>query len=361
MNMRRFAAPLILAGFVLSLAAAPAAAQQQKPEPKPQPKMYIPPAVKDVLAANLATRQVRQDIPFTVFKQLYLPGRDSTYIYFFYKMKNADLGFAPAPASIAAIAPDAGPKVRAVVDLFLQFHQVENGNPAKVIREVYVPVAIEKDAAAYEQEKDKEEWYTIGYPLMPGTYLLATALTSHDLKRIGIAYCDFTLPEAKSFTKELDTTPIFFLKDYKEVAAPETITALHAGFLRYAILQIVPNLDNAIGVGDSLDTFFFIYGAKPDAAGAFNIECQYEVMKGKEPAIKFAPQTYQNPFVSQPLPMKQTLLTKSTDEKGVVKESQKIQDLPVGSYTFSIKITDKGSGLTCTKSIDFTIVDKPAK
>ena len=95
---------------------------------------------------------------------------------------------------------------------------------------------------------------------------------------------------------------------------------------------------------------------KTDAAGAFNIECQFEVRKGEEPMIKFAPQAYTNPFISQPLPMKQTLVTKQTDEKGNVKESQKSQDLGAGSYSFIVKITDKISGLTCEKKVDFSVV-----
>jgi hypothetical protein len=363
MKIQRMVAPLVLAGIALSLIALPGLAQQAKPEAKQPPvKMYIPPQVKDVLNQNLTTRQTRQDIPFTIFKHLYLPARDAAYIYFFYKAKNADLGFVPTPA-LPGAPVDAPAKLKAVFDVFLQFFQVVDGKPAKVIKEVYIPVSLEKDAAGYDPET--AEWYTVGYPLMPGSYLLATALTTHDLKKIGTAYFDFTLPDAKTFAASLDTTPIIFLKEYKEVPAAETVADFHPGFLRYAILQITPNMDNTIAVGDTLDTFFYIYGAKPDANSAFNIECQFEVTKGTEPAIKFAAQAYVNPFISQPLPMKQTLITKATtktaDGKEEVKESQKVQDLPAGSYTFSIKITDKVSGLTATKSVDFTVVDKPAK
>lgn len=359
MKIHRVIAPLILAGFVLGLVAVPGVAQQAKPEAKQAPaKTYIPKEIKDILAQNLETRQTRQDFPFTIIKQLYLPARDASYIYFFYKIKNADLGFVPAPAQPGAPA-DAPVRLKAVFDVFLQFHQMEGGKSAKVIKEVYVPVTIEKDQAGLDL--NAEEWYTVGYPLMPGSYLLATSVTTHDLKKIGTAYSDFVLPDSKSFTKELDTTPIMFLKEYKELQTAETVAEFHPGYLRYAILQISPSIDSTINLGDTLDTFFYIYGAKPDASGAFNIECQYEVKKGEEPMIKFAPQAYPNPFVSQPLPMRQTLVTKTTDEKGEVKEEQKVQDLGVGSYTFTVKITDKISGLTCTKAVDFSVVEKTAK
>jgi hypothetical protein len=358
MRIHRSIVPLILVGFVLGLVIVPGIAQQAKPEAKQPAKTFIPKEVKDILAQNLESRQARQDIPFTIFKQLYLPARDASYIYFFYKIKNADLGFVPAPA-VPGAAADAPAKMKAAADVFLQFHQMEGGKPAKIIKEVYVPVNLEKEAAGFDP--DAEDWYTVGYPLMPGSYLLATAVATRDLKKIGTAYSDFVLPDAKSFTTALDTTPIIFLSDYKELQSAETVAEFHPGYLRYAILQISPNIESTIAVGDTLDTFFYIYGAKSDASGAFNIECVFEVTKGDEPAIKFAPQAYLNPFISQPLPMKQTLITKTTDEKGEPKESQKVQDLPAGDYTFTIKITDKISGLTCTKSVDFTVVDKPAK
>jgi hypothetical protein len=358
MRIHRSIATLILAGFVLGLAVVPAAAQQAKPEAKQPPaKTYIPKEVKDVLGQNLDARQARQDIPFTVFKHIYLPARDASYIYVFYKMKNADLGFVPTPM-VPGAAADAPAKLKAMFDVFLQFHQMEGGKPAKVIKEVYVPVTLEKDSTGYNP--DAEEWYTVGYPLMPGPYLLATAITTHDLKKIGTAYSEFALPDAKSFTDKLDTTPIMFLKDYKELQSAETIAEFHPGYLRYAILQISPNVESIINAGDTLDTLFYIYGAKPDASGAFNIECQFEVTKGQEPAIKVAPQSYLNPFISQPLPLKQTLVTKTTDEKGETKESQKVQDLPAGSYTFTVKITDKISGFTCSKSVDFSVAEKTA-
>ena len=68
-------------------------------------------------------------------------------------------------------------------------------------------------------------------------------------------------------------------------------------------------------------------------------------------AVKFAPKTYDNPFISQPLPLKQTLITKDKDGK----ESQTVKDLGPGSYTFICKITDKISGRTRTKTVDFTV------
>lgn len=367
MKSKRFIVPALLAGFVFGLLIAPnfagastlnAQDKQEKKEAKQPPaKIYIPKEIRDIMLSGLPTRAARQDIPFSVFKTTFLPAQANFYVFFFLKIKNADLGFAPAaPAPIAkdvvsdvpAVPAAAATKLTARFDVFLQFHKMENGAPAQIVKEVYVPTTMELDAAGYDPEK--EDWYTVGYPLPAADYLAAVGIATNDKKKIGVQYHEFTLPDLKTL-KELDTTPIFFLKEYKELSQAETVAELHRQFMRYAILQITPNIENTVAVGDPLDLFFLILGAVPNEKNAYDIECQYEVKQGDKDAVKFTPAKYDNPFVSQPLPLKQTLLTKDKDGK----ETQTVKDLGAGSYTFICKLTDKISGRTCTKTVDFTV------
>jgi len=353
MRSKSFIAPILLAGFLFGLLAAPsfAAEQQAKQEAKqPAAKVYIPKEVRDVLLGGLQARTARADIPFTIFKNTFLPAQANYYVFFFLKMKNADLGFAPS-AIAPTVAEGATPppaKVTARFDVFLQFHKMENGAPAQIVKEVYVPTIMELDAAGYDPEK--EDWYTVGYPLPAADYLAAVAVTTHDMKKIGTQYYEFSLPDLKTM-KDLDTTPIFFLKEYKEVQQAETVAELHRNFMRYAILQITPNIENTVSVGDPLDLFFLVLGAQPNEKNAYDIDCQYEVRQDDKDAIKFAPAKYDNPFISQPLPMKQTLITKDKDGK----ETTAVKDLGPGSYTFICQLTDKVSGRTCKKTVDFTV------
>ena len=363
MNTRKLIAPVLVAGLIFSIVLAPGlAAQKDKQEAKPQAsqRVFIPKEIKAILDEGLTSRQGRQDIPFSIFRTTFLPAQTAFYEVFFLKIKNGDLGYAPAVASqipavdaVAAAAP-ATAKLKAGFNVFLQFRKMENNLPTQIVKEVYIPASVEVDSEGYDP--NKEDVYSIGYALFPGNYLLAMAVTSLDLKKIGTQYFEFTLPDVKNLSKELDITPIFLSKDQKDLSTPETVASLHKGYFMYSIRQITPNLDNTIGVGELLDVFYYVIGAQsidpkqPTERPTWNIEVQYEVKKGQEPAIRFQPANYDNPLVSHPLPMKQTLIIKDGD-----KERTETRDLGAGSYTLNLKITDKISGNSCTKNFDFTV------
>jgi hypothetical protein len=349
--------PVLLAGFIISLILGPVFAAQtnqqgkDKNEPKAAEKIFIPKEVKAVLEQGMAARQSRLDIPFTIFKHIYLPARDSVHAIFLFKAKNADLGFAP-PAGMPA--PTQPVQLQAQFYVFLQFLRVEKDAPAKVVQEAYVPATIQAGAEPYDPEK--EAWYSIAYTLLPGDYLLAMAITSPDLNKIGTTYFDFSLPDAKASTQILDTTPVFFIKQMNKMEAPEMKAQVHPGFFTYSLLRIEPNIDNIFKAGDNLDIFFYVFGAKPGEARAgeqqaqYNIEVNYEVKQGDKPAIRYEPAIYFFPLISHALPMKQTVLIKTEKE-----QKREQRDLPAGKYTLSLKISDKNSDLTVEKTVDFEV------
>jgi hypothetical protein len=356
--MKKLIVLMLLAGFILALTAAPASAAQaaqtdkktDKKEEKHQPvKVFIPKEVKEPMVAGMAAKQARLDIPFVVFKTLYLPAKQAFHSMFVLKIKNSDLGFAPAAAQVVdPAAPAAAPKLKAVFNVFVAFYKVENDKPTTLVKEIYIPAAVEADQTGFDPAK--EEWYTVGYPLMPGNYLASIAVVSQDLKKIGIQYVDVKLPDPKSFTTALDTTPIFFNSEYKQLDTPENKTELHKGSLRYSVLQMTPNIENVFSVGDNLDMIFYIFGTQPKDNGKYEIEINFEVFQGDKTAIKYATGNFESPLISLPLQMKQPLQIKKGEETRT-----EDRDLPAGSYTLVLKITDKVSGLKCEKKVDFTV------
>ncbi|MDH7513317.1 MAG: hypothetical protein QHH14_10270 [Clostridiales bacterium] len=363
MNAKKIILSLLMAAFIVCLVVPALDAAGQKPQakskkPQSEERIFIPKEIKAALQEGMLTKQGRQDIPVTVFYNLFLPAQENLHAIFFLKIKNSGLGFSPVGSALAPETDNiSGPALQEAVaqqpalfqasfNVFLQFNIMEKGEP-KSFREVYVPSSAQIKGDTFDPEK--EETYTVGYPLPPGQYLLALAVTSLDLQKIGTAYYEFTLPDM-SMAKELDTTPVFFVKQLDKMEAPETGTMLHQGYCTYSILKVVPNLEKMFAVGENLDIFYFIFGAQPNQEQRFDIEVNYEVKKGEQTAIRWTPQMYNSPLVSQPLPLKQTVQIKTGED---VRTEQR--DLEPGNYTLIIKIDDKVSGKSVTKTVDFEV------
>lgn len=328
-------------------------ARTQEQEAKPA-AVIIPPEVKTVLEAGKQTREGRMDIPFTLMETLYLPAQQNLHNIISFKVKNAELGFV-SPTGAAATEEKkeesafttTPSRMQANCHIFLQFNQLD-GDYSK---DFYIPFNSEVDGTAFDAEK--VEPYFIGCTLPPGKYLLGMAITSKDLKKIGTQYTEFNTPQTN--IDQLETSPIFFVKGLEQMAAAETMVEIHKGYFTYSILKITPNLEKEFTAGENLDILFYIFGAQTNAAGGADIEITFEILKGEEKAVRYAAQAYSTPLVSQPLPLKRTLVTKTTNEAGETSEKSETKDLEPGDYTLSVEITDKATGKNVKKNIDFTM------
>jgi hypothetical protein len=333
-------------------------AAQQKD--KKQEKVFIPKEVSALMQEGLSTRQGRQDIPVRIFRTLYLPAKENFQAVFLMAIKGSALDFAPVtPAAPGADAGKEGPQetaaqatgetLQASFNVFLQFNRLDDAGQTSVFREVYVPASIQVPAAGYDPEK--EDLYSVGFPLPFGHYILALGLTSLDLKTIGIAYHEFTIPDPSQFSKTLDTTPVFFVKQMDQMESVEQRIVFHRGLFSYSLLKVVPNIDNTFLPGENLDIFFYIFGAKPNQSQQYDIEVNFEIKQGEQSSLKWSPQIYNSPLISQPLPMKQTVKIKKGDEPERIEQ----RDLPAGSYTLFINILDKTSQNSVVKTLDITV------
>ena len=313
-----------------------------------------------IFEEGIKTREARLDIPFTITQHLYLPALENMHSIFFFKVKNADLGFSPvAPVPVqpekkeeqeAQPETETAPvKLQCNCHIFLQFNRAEEDAPGEVVNEIYMPVNFQVENSSYEP--DRQELYTTAYTFPPGNYILSMAIASQDLKKIGTQYFEFSLPDPLSSTGGLDTTPILFIKDIKRMPSPESRTEVHKDFFTFSTLQIEPNVERIFSPTDNFEVFFYVLGAQPSETGKYDIDVGFEVLKGKEPAIRFAPGKYQTPLVPQPLYLRQTLIITSEEEG----ERRETRDLGPGKYTLSLIITDNVSGKSETKTIDFEV------
>jgi len=352
MTVRTLINTVIISGIILSLASSIFLCAQTEQ----RTTVTIPEQVKAVFQEGMQTREARSDIPFQITQRLYLPAQQNLHVIFFFYAKNVDLGFVPPAAVTEEVTQEeqqaAEAKLVARNYVFIQFNKLENDVPGELVKELYIPLNLEVDATSYDPEK--EEMYTTGYPLPPGNYLLSMAITSTDFLRIGTQYFEFSLPDPLSYTDILETTPIFFAKKLTQVAGPETVVEIHKGFFAYSILQIEPNLEHIFSPNENLDIFFFIFGSQADAQSQSDIDVHYEVSKGEELIINFEAQKYQAPLVSQQLPIKRTVLIRTTKGTETTERTER-RNLEPGSYTLSIDIKDNISGKTVKKTIDFEI------
>jgi hypothetical protein len=358
--------------FGLFAQATPDKQKETKPQETKQPeKIRVPKEILAIMQEGLAAKQGRQDIPFTMIKDYELPVQGGFQTIFIFRAKNADLGFAPpAPAPQAKTkGKEAQPKeeqakpetpapgvLEANLDIFYEVLETEAGGAAKTVREGHIPFSFQQESANYDP--NKEEWYSFGYPLQPGKYTLAMAITTPDLKKVGVGYLDFSLPGPESYQNTIDTTPVFLTKtEPKYMQSPEVLVTVHRGFFTYSVLQIVPDINNVVTAENKgqIEVFYYVLGAKnKQEAGQHpenQIEATYEVqMPDGKSAIKWETQKYQYALVDQPLPLKQTL--QITDEKGQRTEQR---DLPAGNYNLVIKIKDMISGESVEKTVPFEV------
>ena len=353
MKIKNYVIPVLILGLISSLTLSPNLYAQEKEQ---QAKVIIPEKVRTVLQEGRQTREARLDIPFTINEHLYLPAQQNLHNIFIFTIKNADLGYtaiAPAEGAVEKEGEEtstfqaASDKLQAKAYMFLQFENLD----IDFSKEVYVPINFQVDSASYDPEK--EETYTTGYPLPSGKYLLSMAITSEDMQKIGTQYFEFTTPDPASFTEEMGTTPVFFAKNIKRIAAAETITEVHKDFFTYSVLQVLPNSEKVFKAGDNLDIFFFIFGTQLNESNQADLLINYEVLQEEDTQIKYADQKYNSPFISQPLPIKKTVVVTTTTEEGKKEEKKETKDLEPGSYTLKITIKDNLSGKTLEINIDF--------
>ena len=351
MKLKAFFTTVLISGIILCAFSAPPAFSLQEQTAS----VIIPPQVKTVFEEGMQSREARADIPFRITNTLYLPAAHNLHAVIVFKIKNADLGFAP-PAVVPEVETQeeqpAPVNLIAQNYVFLQFNKYENEMVGELAKEVYIPMSTEEESASYDAEQ--EGTYTTGYPLPPGNYLLSMAITSQDFQKIGTQYIEINLPDPLSYTDTIDTTPVICAKDIKQVATPETTAEIHEDFFAYSILHIEPNLEMIFAPQDNLDVFFFIFGTQADPQGQSDIDVHFEVYQGEELVINFANQKYTNPLVSQPLPMKKTVLVRTT--KGTeTSETREQRNLDAGNYTLSITIKDNISTKTVKKTLNFEV------
>ncbi|MEW6455252.1 MAG: hypothetical protein AB1410_00875 [Acidobacteriota bacterium] len=314
-------------------------------EKKKEETVKIPKEISQIFDANLPSKQERFDIPINYAKTLYFPSRENYFAYFFFKIKNGDLNFQPV-----VIQPEKEKKPEEQeqkedklvcnMNFFLRIYSIdEKGEVKKIFKEIYLPYFEEKKVEEYNPEE--ENFYSVGTIFQPGKYLLGLAITTVDLKKVGMIFEEFSLPSQSSLRRKITTTPLFFVKSLKRISQADTEVKIYKNLFHYSVLEIEPKFVNKFSPFDNLDIFYFILGSQPDENGKFDFEINYKIKRGEEEAVKFSPQKLDDvpaPIVSLPLPL-------SSSEK----------PLEPSDYILEITIKDKNGNISGKEEISFKV------
>jgi hypothetical protein len=349
--LRTIAAALavIFVAGIFSVTAYAASGTQAKPqEAKPQAKpSSMPKEIAALIQEGLATRQGRQDIPFSFFKQLVLPAQgQNLFPVFYFKARNGDLGYAPSPAGTGEMATS--------LNAYFQFFQEGEGGVFASRVAGRAVADLKTDANGYAA--DGEDWYSFGLAMPAGKYTLAMVLATPDMKKLSVAYSDVDLPGPEAYATALWSTDPVVVTAMDQVE-PDQRPTIHRACFTWGAIKVVPSVRAEVAPGENIEVFFFVLGgAYKDPAAErpvndfeVNFEVQFE--DGK-PAIKWAPQLFEAYFINQPLPLVQTL--QKQDEKGTVLSQEK-KPLEIGKYKLAITITDKVSGKKVETKTGFSV------
>ena len=337
----------VICVLAISVQAAPGP-QRGKQEPKPPAKASMPKEIAAVIQEGLATRQGRQDIPFSFFKQLILPAQEKNlYPVFFFKAKNGDLGYAPSASGSGQMETN--------LLAFFEFYQADAAGALKPKFGGRNQAVLTTDAAGYSA--DKEDWYSFGLALPAGKYTLALVLSTPDMKKLSVAYSDVTLPGPEVYETALWPTEPVIVTAMDQVE-PDQRPTIHRGYFTWGAAKIVSNANAEVRSGENLEVLFFVLGASPKDPAAqrplLDLEVNFEVQdEAGKAAIKWAPQSYELYLVNQPLPLSQTL--QKMDEKGTVLSTEK-KPLPAGKYNLMVSVLDKVSGKKAETKMAFTVI-----
>ena len=248
----------VVSVLALSVQAAPGP-QKGKQEPKAPGKASMPKEIAAVIQEGLATRQGRQDIPFSFFKQLILPAQEKNlYPVFFFKAKNGDLGYAPSASGSG--------QMETTLIVFFEFYQPDAAGALKPKFGGRSQNVLTTDAAGYSA--DKEDWYSFGLALRAGKYTLALVLSTPDMKKLSVCYSDVTLPGPEVYETTLWPTDPIIVTAMDQVE-PDQRPTIHRGYFTWGAAKIVSNVNAEVRSGENLEVLFFVLGASPkDPAAA---------------------------------------------------------------------------------------------
>lgn len=192
--------------------------------------------------------------------------------------------------------------------------------------------------------------------LPPGTYDAFIAVKEKgtgaptEMPKLGLLRHELTVPSFAG--PDLATSSIILARSVDQLQAPLPAEQQQENPYTFGTLKITPSLDGMFSKSGQLDILFWIYnaaqtGGKPDVV----VEYQFH---HREPGgeLKYFNKTAPQPLNAETLPPEFNL---TAGHQLLSSLAIPLSSFPEGQYRLEITITDKPSGKTLTRNVDFSV------
>jgi len=161
-----------------------------------------------------------------------------------------------------------------------------------------------------------------------------------------------TVPDL--WTQDLTTSSIIAAQHIEPLSAPLSPNEqLERPYAALGSMEITPSLDARFTTKDELSIFFLIYNAKTDAMNKPDVAVEYNFYtKPTGAAEKFFNKTAVQSLNASTLPKEFDM---SLGHQLSTGQGVQLTSFPAGDYRLEVKVTDKLSGKTITRDVNFTV------
>ena len=205
----------------------------------------------------------------------------------------------------------------------------------KEVQSFSLPLQINYTEDEYSQQGDKSDIYSIGFPLLPGSYHLYLGVWDEKANHLTTLARELEVPDFHKGDR-LFISSILFARKLNRLDAIQPALEKVTKNMVLGVMELELSQGNIFQQSNQPILFFYIGGAsfnpetqKPD------IQIEYGLSKGDEFIGKFPPQKYEAPAIAQPFPLAK---------------------FPPDDYTLEIEISDLVSKQKIVASVSFKVI-----
>jgi hypothetical protein len=180
----------------------------------------------------------------------------------------------------------------------------------------------------------------------------ASAAKNAAAPKVAVIKQTITVPDL--WTQDLTTSSIIAAQHIEPLSAPLSPTEqLERPYAALGSMEITPSLDSRFTTKDELSIFFLIYNAKTDAMNKPDVAVEYNFYSKPSGAPeKFFNKTAAQSLNASTLPKEFDM---SLGHQLSTGQGVQLTSFPAGDYRLEVKVTDKLSGKSITRDVNFTV------